>query len=89
MCTKRTGEGPEAGQHDAAVVEDREELQLVLQAELEVGRVVRRRHLHGAGAKLAVDALVADDRQQIRLAVARERVPHLLTCLNTRPEHMI
>ena len=79
-CVSCTGELAEAGQHVAAVVEDGEELQLVLEAELEVGRVVRGRDLHRARAERAVDALVADDRQQVRLAVARERVTHLPAC---------
>ena len=79
---KRTGELAEARKHFAAVVEDGEELQLVLVGELKVGRVVRRRDLHRARAERAVDALVADDRQQVGLAVAREWVTHLFACTN-------
>ena len=46
----------------AALVHDRRHRQVVAAADLEVVRVVRRRHLHRAGAEGRVDVLVGDDR---------------------------
>ena len=51
-----------AGRGDAAVLADGlDGLQPVRAADVEVGEVVRRRDLEGAGAELGVDALVGDD----------------------------
>ena len=50
------------GGHHRALVHHRHHRQLVTQPDLEVVEVVRRRDLHGAGAELAVDVLVGDDR---------------------------
>ena len=41
--------------------------QLVPLADLEVGLVVRGRHLQHAGAELKIDVLIADDRNQLLL----------------------
>ena len=55
---------PLAGLSDAAVRADRlDRVQAVLAADVEVGDVVRRRDLQGAGAEVGLHALVGDDRQ--------------------------
>ena len=64
---------------DAALVHDREARQAVPLADLEVVRVVRRRHLDRAGAERRVDVLVGDDRDapagQRQLDLGADQVP--------------
>ena len=72
-------EGPGRGD-DAPVVEHGDRGQPVALADLEVVRVVRRRHLDRAGAEARVDVVVGDDRdpasgqRQLHLAADEVRV---------------
>ena len=62
---QRTDRRCDVGAGDARVEpDDRRHLQRMAHADLVVGRIVRRRHLHRAGAELGIDRLVGDDRNR-------------------------
>ncbi len=73
-----------AHRDDAPAVHDGQVRQAVALADLEVVRVVRGRHLDGAGAELRVDVLVGDDRhaatgqRHLDLGADQVRVPLVL-----------
>jgi hypothetical protein len=53
---------PGRGGHLTALVDHRDEIEAVARGHLEVVEVVRRRDLDGAGAELAIDVRIGDDR---------------------------